>query len=158
MRQRTLCFVTLGLVTLAAMPGGAQPARVGRLPILTLPTQDARHCAALPVTRDLDREGIVHLVTLNDSATHHFVSLAIDRSGEPKLLDAMMTTTEARRHESEAVTVGFDVYGKVMTGRRMAMTGGTPASTSEDRRVALFPGDTTQIVSLVKAVRRLCHV
>jgi hypothetical protein len=158
MRRRGLLIVVLALAVLPTAPSGAQPARVGRLPVLSLPSRDDRRCAHLPITRQLDRMGIARAVNLNDSATHHFVSLSIDRSGQPKLLLAMMSTDEGRRHESEGVTVGFDVYGRILTGRRTAMTGGTPARTSEDSRVPLLAGDTAEIDALVKGVRRLCRI
>lgn len=132
-----------GLSHLAA----AQPARVGRLPLLEAFPSYAR-CTAVN-----DR-----IFNVRDTVRHRMTSVAVDGERRLFMFTSMMSTQEARRTEGESVTAWFSEDGVVKRGSRLAFTTGTPARTKDDVRTGLLPGDTAAVAKLVASLRKLCHL
>ncbi len=158
MRLRIVA-ITLSLSTSALSGLGAQAARVGRLPVLAKPPASGGTCRRDSTNAQLRGAGVVRLIgfTMEDSSSHRLQSIGVDRYGAPVMLMATMGTRQARRGESETVTVFFGVNGGVIRGERMAFTTGVPTHLSDDRAgVALFAADTAAAVSLAKALLLRC--
>lgn len=132
-----------------------QAARIGRLPVLAPLRATGTPCGtALPITAELQRDGIESGVLVRDTLLARTVSLALTADGHAKVLLAMMSdSTGAQRRELETVTVVLGPDGRVLTGSRSAMTSGTPSRASEDRRGGLLPADTAQAIALAAAIR-----
>ena len=152
--MRISTIVLSGILGLAgSATASAQAARLGRLPALApLPIARA-DCRALPISAALRRDGVVSGTMVKDTSIGRVVSLGLNAKGHPRILLVMISDDSGgTRHETETVTVLFDTLGRVTSGSRAAMTVGTPARLSEDRRTGLLPPDTSQAVALVRAV------
>jgi hypothetical protein len=143
-----------GLVVVAR-DASAQPARLGRLPVLAAPPSTAR-CVVRPTSGDLLQSGIVRLLDIQFPAKDRLLSLGLDAKRRPRFLMAMMSTQEGRRREGESVNVFFDDAGRLTHGRHDAYTTGVPARLSDDRSGGLLPGDSAQIVAVARTLLRLC--
>jgi hypothetical protein len=146
-------------LTLAPAMVVAQPARIGRLVVLELPRAGVGKCRFESPDAALRRSGIATMLTfqVEDSTGSQLVSLGANTKGAPIMLMAMRGMSEGRRREMETVDAFFAVDGSILRGSRSALTGGTPARRSEDRRAALLPGDTVAIRRLITALRRRCR-
>ncbi|MBM3908840.1 MAG: hypothetical protein FJ363_12305 [Gemmatimonadetes bacterium] len=148
----------LPLLLLAANPLQAQAARIGRLPVLAPMRAATTVCRALSVNAELRKRGITGGVMAQDSGARRLVSIGTTSSGRVRTLHALMSdSTGPKRSEMESVSVRFDAEGRVQAGTHSAMTGGTPARLSEDRRGGLLPSDTAQAVALAAALLK-CKV
>jgi hypothetical protein len=158
MRQGVLLFA-VGLATVAPTSGDAQPAGVGRLPVLELPAPGVGTCRNDPLTAALQRQGVTRLVSFQsaDSNSHRLISLAMNAKGGPIMLMAMMGTEQGRRGETESVNVFFGTDGAITRGRRSAFTSGTPARLSDDRQLGLLAADTLAVRRLAAALRQRCR-
>jgi hypothetical protein len=146
----------LTLIISLAAPAPRQAARIGRLPVLAPPPANARSAENEP-SRQLKRDGIERMFRMQIGATNRLISLGLGPSGRPRLLTAMMSTTEKRRSETESVNVLFGDSGEILSGDHKAFTGGTPSARSEDRRGNLLPGDTAQVRALVREIMKMCR-
>jgi hypothetical protein len=158
MRHAVLCLA-VAIATVASTSGAAQAARIGRLPVLEVPTPGVGSCRSDPVTAALQREGITRLVSFqsSDSSRHRLVSLGMNAKGGSVMLMAMMGTDQGRRGESESVHVFFDTNGAIIRGRRRAFTTGTPTRLNDDRQIGLLPADTLAVRRLDAALRQRCR-
>lgn len=101
---------------------------------------------------------MVSATMVRDSAGGRMLTLGLSAQGDPRHLLVMISDdTGGTRHETEMVSVRFDSSGRVMLGSRSAMTVGTPARLSEDRRSGLLPSDTAQAIALMRDIKR-CQV
>ena len=136
---------------------GAQPARMGRLPLMEpLRSATIRCRTDLPLTAELRRQGMTSILEATDTVTGRSMSLLLSSGGHTKMLMSMMSDSIGARHEIEIVTVFFLPDGRVLRGSRMAMTSGVPARLSEDRRAGLLPADTAGAVALARNIRQRC--
>lgn len=146
-----LLLLSLNLAATNELP--AQVARIGRLPVLAPMRAATTSCRALPVNRALRDQGITGGVMARDSVARRLVSVGTTANGRVKTLSAMMSdSTGPHRSEMESVFILFDAEGRVQSGSHSAMTGGTPARLSEDRRGGLLPSDTAEAVALARAL------
>jgi hypothetical protein len=143
-----------GLVVVAR-DASAQPARPGRLPVLAAPPSTAR-CIVRSTSGDLRQSGIVRLLDVQFPAEDRLLSLGVDAKRRPRFLMGMMSTHEGRRGEGESVSVFFDDAGRLTRGRHDAYTSGLPTRLSDDRIGDLLPGDSAQIVAVVRTLLRRC--
>ena len=144
-------LLALSLSAINVLP--AQVARIGRLPVLAPMRAATTSCRSLPVNRELRDRGITGGVMARDSVARRLASIGTTANGRVKTLSAMMSdSTGPHRSEMESVFIVFDAEGRVQSGSHSAMTGGTPARLSEDRRGGLLPSDTAQAVALAKAL------
>jgi hypothetical protein len=157
--HRVMLRLAVALVLVAPARGDAQAARVGRLPVLEVPSAHVGTCRNDPITPDLRREGLARLVSFQagDSMNHRLVSLGLDAKGGAVMLMAMMGTERGRRGESETVNAFFGHDGAIIRGSRSAFTTGVPASRADDRELGLLPADTLAVQRLVAALRQRCR-
>lgn len=158
MRNGLLCLaVILGM--LAPVPGRAQAARVGRLPVLEPPRAGVGSCRNNLLTGALRQGGLDRMINYRaaDSNWHRLITLSLNVRGEPVMLMATMGTKDGRRGESETVGVNFGPGGTIERGRRSATTTGMPARVSDDRQLGLLPGDTLAARRLETALRQRCR-
>ena len=134
----------------------AQAARLGKQSVLGSISPVSRDCRRAAPGRELRTTAIKEFVSLRDSVAHRLIGVGIDASRRPRFLDAMISEYQGRRHETESVTIFFSETGKIVRGERRAFTTGTPASRSDDRRGALFNGDSAAAADLARAVLRRC--
>ena len=149
---RSLSLVAF--VCAAELP--AQAARLGRQPVLGPISPASGHCQHAAPGPRVAGTSIKQFISLRDSVAHRLIGVGIDASGRARFLDAMMYEEQARRHETESVSIFFSPAGQIVRGERRAFTTGTPASRSEDRRGTLLEGDTIAARELARAVIRRC--
>ena len=152
-------LLAIALASTAPTALGAQAARVGRLPLLELPSPGVGTCRIGPASPTSRRLGVARTIQFSTTETepHHLVSLSVDAQGAPVLLMALMGTKVGRRGESESITVSFISGDRVTQGKRSAFTTGTPSRMSDDRRLGLLPTDTADAQRMVKALRQRCR-
>lgn len=158
MRRKTIAII-VSLLTSSLGSAGAQAARIGRLPVLAPPPATGGTCRHDSVNAELRSAGIVRLISfsMEDSSSHRLQSVAIDRNGAVLFLSSMMGTRQARRGETETVSVFFDASGRVVNGKRSGFTTGLPTRLSDDRSdVALLRADTAAAIALARALRLRC--
>jgi hypothetical protein len=155
---RSIALVAVLLAsTLPCGAAGAQPARIGRLPLLAQPRPAAISCRSdLPLTAELRSQGITSMLEATDTATGRSVSLLLSNGGHVNMLSAMMRDSVGHRLEIESVTVFFSSDGQVRRGVRRAMTGGVPARLGDDRHSDLLPTDTAQAIALARVLQKRC--
>ena len=152
-----LRFVIIATVV-ASFPlrGAAQPARVGRLPVLGTLARGAL-CNTMPITAELRSSGVGRLFNVEEPGRPRLLTVGVTAAGKPFVLMAMMSTRQGRRGEGESVSVFFGSDGRVRAGDRTAYTTGIPARGSDDRQLGLLPTDSAQAKSLARALVRLCR-
>jgi hypothetical protein len=155
LRLRSFCFLS-AMVIAPLRPSFAQAARPGRLPVLA--TFEAKDASCIPeaVSDDLQKLGVVSLVSVTDSAHRRLASLAFASDYHPRMLYSSMSTRSGRRIEGESVTIFLANDGKIARGERRARTGGIPASSSEDRAQGLLPEDSSAALMLISSISNLC--
>ena len=150
-------LATLAVVATLAGPSAAQPAHIGRLPLLATLSSNVHACTSVVTTGELRSQHITRIFDVTEVPTDRHLSLGVDDGGNAQLFSVMMGTNHARRRESESVFVFLGPNGSIVRGWRTAMTSGVPARLADDRRSGLLPADTSQINALIHALRRVCH-
>ena len=149
-------IVIVAIVVSLPQQGVAQAARIGRLPVLATPAAGAR-CATMPVTPELRSSGIARLFNIEELGHPRLLTLGVSTADKPLMLMAMMSTRQERRSEGESVSVFFGGDARILSGHRTAYTTGIPARSSDDSTLGLLPTDSTEAMSLVRALLQLCR-
>lgn len=147
----------LGLAALAPSRSDAQAARVGRLPVLELPSPGIGSCRNEAAPAALQRQGIARMLSFHTTDSSRLITLGVRANGGPVMLMAMMSTDQGRRGEGESVDAFFRDDSTILTGRRRAFTTGMPSRLSDDRQLGLLPGDTLAVRRLATALRKRCR-
>lgn len=153
---RGVRLALVSAILVGALPAAAQLARIGRLPLL-VPLRSGRFgCKTIQPSAQLQKRGVARTLTVLDTAARRSITLGVTEAKQPHMLMAMVRDETGQRTESETVSVFFTPDGRVKSGTRLALTGGTPAVRSEDRRAGLLPADTAAAVALAKAMMKAC--
>ena len=158
MNDRFMFRFVVVVAVVASLPlrGAAQPARVGRLPVLGTPARGAV-CETMPITAELRSSGVARLFKVEEPGRARLLTVGVTAAGKTSMVMAMMSTRQGRRREGESVTVFFGSDGRVRSGNRTAYTTGIPARSSDDKQLGLLPADSAQAKSLARALLRLCR-
>ena len=149
-------IIVATIVAVLPLRGAAQPARVGRLPVLATPIRGAV-CGTMPVTAELRSSGVDRLFNVDEPGRPRLLTVGVTAAGKPSMLMVMMSTRQGRRREGESVTVFFGTDGRVLSGDRTAYTTGIPARSSDDRQLGLLGTDSAQAKSLARVLLQLCR-